>query len=157
MKKLLALGLSVFLGACAAQSGDENAAATDQAATTATGAPATLSVEACQGRQACVDALVFRAIFTSDAVITSEYDEENAPKKLAREVMAEWLAKDNDARVSILVLEGDPAKGTFDVSITLAAGHETKKDEGDAEALVLNFEIKGGAVVGPTVKATYIG
>ena len=104
MKKLLALGLSVFLGACAAQSGDENAAATDQAATTATGAPATLSVEACQGRQACVDALVFRAIFTSDAVITSEYDEENAPKKLARLVIDAptrdlWAIRAEDIRI----------------------------------------------------------
>ena len=40
---------------------------------------------------------------------------------VAREVLAEWLAKDNDARVSVLVLEGDPAKGTWDVSINLAA------------------------------------
>lgn len=151
MKKLLALGLAVFLGACA-----QNSDSTGQASNDVTAA-STQSVEGCMGNKACIDALVNNAIASSTAVMVSGYEEKGDDNMGAvREIVKSWLAKPNDPGMSIEVTAGAVA-GEWNVTVWMFAGHETKEDEGDAEGLHFEFTIKGDAIIETQIKGSYIG
>lgn len=158
MKKLFALGFAALLAqsvvACAANdttaSDESNVSAA--AATTST-AP---DLDSCKGRKECTDALVLRALFSSDLTIDTSFDDDDkTPQRLAREIAAEWLGKENDGRISITA---SPERGGhWKINIFLAAGHETNEDEGDIAAFSFSFTLDGGAIVEKSVRGNFAG
>jgi hypothetical protein len=136
MKKLMALGLAMFLGACAANADDGASEQANSGAAAATANAAGPTIAQCNNRKACVDSVVLRAVLSSDLRLNRQPDQ-ILQSTLAREAVAEWLAKSNDGRLEITVTRG--AGGNSEVLFSMIAGHETKEDEGDIMAMNFTF------------------
>ena len=155
-----AFTLAAMVACGGSGSGDDGATAGANAlsappSASATPAPTSSpTIASCNGKKTCVDAVVLRILFASDLQVNPEANVE--PPAPAREIVAEWLAKPNDGRITIGVQPGATASQSK-VDVTLMAGHETQTDEGDIEALDLKFTIDGGAIVESSITGFFAG
>jgi hypothetical protein len=140
-------------GGAPAPGGTSAAPASTTATPSTAPPPAPGTIAACAGDKTCIDTVVLRAIFASDLKITSDDTEESGHS--AAEIVAEWLGKPNDGRITITVTPGAGTQSK--VSINLAAGHETQTDEGDIEDFLFAFTIDGNKIVETSVDGQFAG